>query len=160
MEATYSERLAQQLGYPLGVCGYSPNERAYWFEPALAWANALLNPEQHGLDPDACARELRGLQALPLVWNENMAPRFATGTFLAGRLVGPDTALAVGDVLLWTALGDAPDCPTLARLVSIELDCLRLSSDNGGHPYVLAWGPGAPALHLYRVTHYISQPVP
>ncbi|MDO7888187.1 hypothetical protein [Hymenobacter cheonanensis] len=160
MEQTSSERIAQDLGYPLGVCGYSPNERYYWFDPALGWANTLLNPQHYGLDPEACAKEIASLYALPLVWNENMAPRFITGTFLAGKVLAVGEVVQVGNVLMWWEPGDARDCPTLGRVVAVEPDLIRLACDNGGHAYRLAWGPGAPAWEVYRVTHYLSQPYP
>lgn len=160
MEQTNSERIAQQLGYPLGVCGYTPNERFYWYDPALAWANTLLNPTHFGLDPVAAAAELASLYALPLVWNENMAPRFATGTFLAGLPLPVGDEVKVGEVLLWWAPGEAHDCPEIARVVAVEQNLLRLACDNGGRAYRLAWGPAAPVQTVYRATHYISQPYP
>lgn len=158
MEETYSEAQARRLGYPLGVCGYSPNERFYWHEPTLGWANSLLNATAHGLDPVAAARELATLYALPLVWNENMAPRFVTGTFLAGKPLAYGDKLAVGAVLLWTEPGDAADCPTLARLVAVEPTGLRLACDNGGQALWLPWTADTALAGVYRVTHYVSQP--
>lgn len=160
MAQTHSEAQAARLRYPLGVCGYSPNERAYWFDPGLDWINRLLNPVSYGLDPEVCAQQLAGLDSLPGVWNENMAPRFITGTYLAGRKLHVGDPLVPGDVVQWLEPGEALDCPTLARVVSVEPTRLRLACDNGGHPYQLPWGPGAELPpYCYRVTHYISRPL-
>lgn len=155
---TISEARAQRLGYPLGVCGYGPNDVNYWCDPSLGWANVLLNPETFGLDPDACARELEGLAKLPPVWNENMAPRFPCDTTLAGRLLRFGDLLAVGQVLLWWEEGDAHDCPTIARVAALEPGVIRLSCDNGGQAFALPWWQTDPARPVYLVTHYVRLP--
>lgn len=154
---TFAAYKAQQLGYPARLMGYTPNDQYYWYEPDLAWASALCNPERFGLDPDTCAREQASTYVLPEVWNDNMAPRFPTGAVLAGKPATFGDCFSAGDVLLWLPPGQAPDCTSLARLVKQEAGHLLLAYDNGGHTLRLPWHELSPA--LYVVTCYVRQPI-
>jgi hypothetical protein len=157
MKMTHIERIAQDLGYPSSLFGLTPNERSYWVEPAMPWVLPLLNPQHYGLDPVACVEELTGLMAFH-VWNENMAPRFAHGTYLAGRPLAWGQEVAVGEVLAWLAPNDALDCFYLARVVEVGANLLRLAYDNGGHTHTFPWHHTDPARLAYRITHYVTQP--
>lgn len=155
---TISEERAQRLGFPATACGYGPNDVNYWADPSLHWANALLNPAHHGLDPEACAREIATLLTFPHVWNENMVPRFPHGTWLAGKKLLFGDLIQPGDVLLWWEGDDAYDCPTLSRVVEHTRGVLRLQDDNGGHERRLLWWKTDDARPVYRVTHYVYMP--
>lgn len=157
MNVTQQERIAQELGYPSTLFGFTPNDRAYWAEPAMPWVLPLLNPQHYGLDPVACVEELAGLMAFD-VWNDNMAPRFATGVYLAGRPLAVGQRVAVGEVLAWLTPSEALDCFCLARVVEVGASFLRLACDNGGHSYTLAWEYTDPSRPVYRITHYVTQP--
>lgn len=161
-QQTESEARAQRLGWPLGVQGYGPNERQYYVEPALDWVNCLLNPTHYDLDPDACQQQLARLAFLPRLWNDNMAPRFAAGTTLAGHRVRVGQPVAVGAVLCFWLPGEAKDCAEWARVVSCAGGELRLACDNGQRPYCLPWtkADARRVGRVYQVTHYCSQPFP
>lgn len=155
--ATTLEQVAAASGYPSHCFGYSPNEQGYWTEPGMPWVLPLLNPRHHGLDPAACEQELAGLMAFR-PWNENMAPRFPDGCFLAGKPLPWGAPVQVGQVLAWVAPGDAWDCFALARVVEVQADALRLACDHSPARYRLPWGVGLPAFPVYRITHYVTQP--
>jgi len=158
---TYHEAEAQRLGWPASVCGYSPNE-AYYYHENLRWVNALLNPEHHGLDPAKAKAELRNLRVLPPMWNENMAPRFPTGTSVAGKQLKVGQPVPIGAVVCFWLAGEVWECPEWARVVSCRHGQLRLVCDNGQRPYCLPWGKqDAPRVgRVFVATHYMRLPYP
>lgn len=160
MEQTFHEAQAARLGWPAGVCGYSPNEAYYYHEPGLGWLTTLLNAAQLGLDPKEAAAELANLTWLPPMWNDNMAPRFPTGTRLAGKKLKVGRPVAVGSVLCFWLPGEAKDCPEWARVVSLAGGQLRLACDNGSKPYCLPWTKtdAARVGPVYLGTHYARLP--
>ena len=155
---TNPEQVAQAQGYPATLFGFTPNDGPYWREPGMPWVLPLLNPQHFGLDPVACQTELHGLMAFDL-WNENMAPRFPRGTYLAGKpLPWGSEEVEPGHLLAWLAPGEAWDCFDLARVVEIHATYLLLAYDNGGHTLRLPWQHAYPTPRAYRITHYVTQP--
>lgn len=155
--ATNLEQVAQQLGYPSHLFGFTPNERAYWTEPGMPWVLPLLNPAHFGLDPVTCEQELAGLMAFR-PWNDNMAPRFADGCLVAGKPLAWGAPVQVGQLLAWVGPGEALDCFELARVVAVGAGELWLACDHSPARHCLPWGVGLPDYPVYRITHYVTQP--
>lgn len=120
-------QVAAQRGYPSHLFGFTPQERAYWYEPDLPfWTEALRQ------DPPL---DHRGNPLLPFTaWleGERMAPRFLAHTGVLLAPVYERQHLVLGKVYTYSyrnsETGELE--MTIGRLVKIRGNYLEVAADN------------------------------
>ncbi len=144
----HSTEVAQQLGYPSSLFGFTPNDSAYWREPGLPALDYLPIEPIEGPDQDEPTAEF-------IFVTDRMAPRFPDGTVVALAPVNSRHDLVVGRVYVLLAALENGELP-VGRLARVDRTSLELTQDN--HPAVLTWALGAEAQMetqaIYEVTHY------
>lgn len=150
---------AAALGYPATLFGCTPNDRRYWFEPALPWLTAELH--------DNMPLGYNGFKMLRYYCEfggDDMAPRFPKGTWVNMAPVHEKKNLVVGKVYAYGYRN--PETGEreyqAGRLEKIGGNALWARADN--NPSVgLCWllneqEPHKAVWDVYEITHYVSYP--
>lgn len=153
--------VAQQLGYPSSLFGFTPTDRAYWQEPGLPW----LTQEQIR-DFDQMPLDYRGQRALLCIGymgGNNMAPRFPKDCGVQTMPVWDKANLVVGRLYTYRYWDEeAKDWAyEMGRLVRIGGNYLEVKTDNNPVPsmWLLREEPAHTAVwDVHEVSHYVSYP--
>lgn len=153
--------VAQHLGYPSFLLGFTPSDKAYWQEPGLPW----WTPELRDNPPLG----YNGLSILPFTgWIEGsrMAPRFPKGCAVMLVPVYRRENLVVGKVYTYSYRNEASSEleMTIGRLVKIGGNYLEVAADNPSPDaasrtiWLLRDNKEQAVWDVREVSHYVSYP--
>lgn len=152
--ATNLNQVAAQRGYPSALLGFMPDTIAYWREPGFPTLRALPSPPLDALLPYPPA------EPCFQVANDQMGPRFPTGTWVGAELLVFGRFLCPGQVLAWHHVAEERAPYTMARVVEVRAGSLRLAQDKDGHQLTIPWWKTDPDRPLLLVRHYLTPPLP
>jgi hypothetical protein len=156
--------VAQHLGYPSSLFGFTPQQKQYWQEPGLPW---LTQGQLNFTDP--MPLDYRGHQALLAIGymgGNSMAPRFPKGCAVQSAPVWDKANLVLGRVYVYCfRQGTAQDWTyQMGRLVKIGGNYLEVAADNpspdeADHTiWLLRDNEHEAVWDVREVTHYASYP--
>lgn len=154
----HAQQVAQHLGYPSALFGFTPDQEAYWHEPGLP-----LLTLQESSSPPVLRNGLTGLWVPCDFITESMAPRFPKGCTVNVAPVFSRANLVVGRVYLYAYQDEATGqlAYQVGRLEKVGGNCLWARADN--RPEVrLVWclreDEREAVWDVYEVTHYLHYP--
>jgi hypothetical protein len=153
--------VAQQLGYPSHLFGFTPEQKAYWQEPGLPWWTAELR--------DNPPLGYNGLTIVPFtayVESDRMAPRFPKGCAVMLVPVYGRENLVLGKVYTYSYQdGESGELAmTIGRLIKIGGNYLEVAADSPSPDeadrtiWLLRDNEAQAAWDVREVSHYVSYP--
>jgi hypothetical protein len=153
-------KVAQQLGYPSHLFGFTPEQKDYWHEPEL---------------PQLTARQTQFIDEMPLDYQghaailcvgylegDQMAPRFPNGCGVHTMPLFEKAQLVVGRVYTYSFRNEETGETDyeMARLVKIGGTYVEAKADNRPAPsiWLLREEPGQEVWDMREVSHYVSYP--
>jgi hypothetical protein len=153
--------VAQYLGYPSSLFGFTPTDAAYWYEPGLPWWTPELR--------DNLPLDYQGNPVLPFIAHvegHRMAPRFPEGCGVMLVPVFERKNLIVGKAYTYSYLNEESGEleMTIGRLVKIGGNHLEVAPDNPGPNaasraiWLLRDNEAQAVWDVREVSHYVSYP--